>query len=143
MKLFSDDFFEKFVFSPLQIRAYFASAERNLKIAASSDFSEVTFKFSYDALIKIGIALIAMKGYRVKSVMGHHINMLEALASLLNDPEIEVIGNIMRRQRNMDLYDEGLMITQKQADEYRDFVQRILKKARTRLIEEKSPLFKP
>ncbi|MBI5412126.1 hypothetical protein HZA43_03030 [Candidatus Peregrinibacteria bacterium] len=118
MTKFDPQFFEKFQFTKDQIKHYFASAARNLEIAKKIDIPEGIFKFSYDALIKIGITLLASQGYKIRSIPGHHIKILEIMAQLLGDPELEAIGNLMRKQRNFDLYDEGLIITRKQSKEY-------------------------
>ncbi|MDP8258217.1 MAG: hypothetical protein P9L90_02165 [Candidatus Aadella gelida] len=58
------------------------SAQRDLKIAESTNISDVVFKFTYDALIKLGIMLIAKKGYKVRSTAGHHIKILEKLSQV-------------------------------------------------------------
>jgi len=126
--IFGQEHFEKFTFTREQIKKYFDSAKESLKIAESTGIPEVIFKFSYDALIKMGLTLIAFKGYRIKSRDGHHMKILQSLSVVLNDSDIEAIGNKMRRQRNMDLYDGGIMITEKQSKEYRQFVKEVMAK---------------
>ena len=123
--IFGQEHFEKFTFTREQIKKYFDSAKESLKIAESTGIPEVIFKFSYDAL---GLTLIAFKGYRIKSRDGHHMKILQSLSVVLNDSDIEAIGNKMRRQRNMDLYDGGIMITEKQSKEYRQFVKEVMAK---------------
>jgi hypothetical protein len=44
--------FEKFNFSKRQIKKYYQSAIRDLKIASNSKIPEVIFRFFYDALVK-------------------------------------------------------------------------------------------
>lgn len=127
---FESEFFQKFNFQEKQISNYFKSAEKNLKIAENIKTPEVIFRFSYDALIKIGITLIAHNGYKMKARLGHHIKILEALGSILKDKEIETIGNIIRKQRNVDIYGEGTIISKKQSEEYLEFVQKVFKKAK-------------
>ena len=83
----------------------------DLKIAEASDITDVIFKFSYDALIKLGITLIAKKGYKVRSTTGHHVKILEKLSQLLKDEDILVLGNKMRQERNVNLYDGGFFVT--------------------------------
>ncbi len=99
------------------------------------------FKFSYDALVKTGITLIAACGCRVKSRQGHHIKILEKLSQILNDKDIQIIGEAMRKKRNLDLYQGGVLISQKEAAEYLHFVKKIVIAAEEYLKSQKS-LFK-
>lgn len=128
--IFDQEHFEKFTFTKEQIKKFFDSAKENLKITDSTNIPEVIFKFSYDALIKTGLILIALKGYRIRSREGHHTKILQSLSEILNDNDIEAIGNIMRRQRNIDLYEGGSMITEKQSKEYRQFIKEIFEKVK-------------
>lgn len=114
--------FEKFSFTEAQIEQYFLSARRDLNIAIHADIPEVIFTFSYNALLKLAIALCAEKGLRVKSRTGHHIELLKKLAEFLHDSEIEVIGNEMRSKRNWDLYSGGGIISKKEAQEYLEII---------------------
>lgn len=59
--------FEKFRFSRKQIEKYHKSARRDLKIATEADVSEVRFRFCYDALLKMAMAVCAENSLRVKS----------------------------------------------------------------------------
>ncbi len=127
---FESEFFQKFNFQEEQISNYLKSAEKNLRIAENIKIPEVIFKFSYDAMIKIGITLIARNGYKVKTRLGHHIKILEALGSILKDKEIEAIGNIIRKQRNVDIYGEGAIVSKKQSEEYLEFIQKVFRKAK-------------
>lgn len=77
-----------------QIRQHFKAAIRDLKIAKQSDMAEVVFKFSYDALIKLGIALITRQGYKVRSVVGHHVKILEKMSQILKNSTINHITEI-------------------------------------------------
>lgn len=61
---FESQHFQKLTFQEKQIDQFLLSAQHDFKIAEESD---VVFKFSYDALIKLGIMLIAKKGYKVRS----------------------------------------------------------------------------
>jgi len=126
---FEDRYFQKLQFTAEQISQYFDSAERDLEIAANTDVPEVRFKFAYDALIKIGIALIAKHGYKVRSQPGHHVKVLEKLSEITNDENVEILGNKMRQDRNKDFYQGGTIITDKGTREYLDFVRTIFDKA--------------
>jgi hypothetical protein len=123
-------YFQKFKFTPTQILQYVESAERDLNIARKDRFREVKFTYCYQALIKIGIALQAQNGVKVRSVIGHHVKILEKLSVDLSDPDIFTIGNAMRMKRNKDLYDAGAVITEKEVDDYIVFVSGVIQKAK-------------
>ncbi len=137
---FDVKFFEKKNFKQEIINRYFNNAVKNIKIAAENENEEVIFKFTYDALIKTGIALIASNGFRIKSRRGHHIKILEKLSQILNNEDIEIIGEAMRKKRNSDLYNGGIIISEKEAKSYFDFARRTIKDAREYLNSQK-PLF--
>ncbi|MFH1459347.1 MAG: hypothetical protein ABIG64_03110 [Candidatus Omnitrophota bacterium] len=126
---FESQHFQKLTFQQKQIDQFLLSARHDLKIAEESDVPDVIFKFGYDALIKLGIALIAKKGHKVRSTAGHHIKILEKLSQLLKDEDIVVLGNKMRQERNVNLYDGGFFVGEKDSLEYLEFVKSIFKKA--------------
>ena len=126
---FESQHFQKLTFKEEQIEQFLKSALHDLKISKDSDISDVIFKFSYDALIKLGIALIAKKGYKVRSAAGHHVKILEKLSQLLEDEDILVLGNKMRQERNVNLYDGGFFVGEKDSFEYLKFVKDAFKKA--------------
>ncbi len=136
---FETQFFQKITFTPGQIKQYFESAERDYAIAAEADIPEVTFKFAYDALIKVGIALIAKQGYKVRSQTGHHVKILEKLSEILRDEDIVIMGNVMRQNRNRDFYDGGVIVTETEARQYAEFVAPIIEQARQAINYEKAP----
>lgn len=129
MTSFDPKYFQKFNFKHNQTEKYLQAAWRDLKISQQSDIAEVQFQFAYNALIKLGIILISHLGYKVKSRSGHHIKILEKTALILNDKDIYSIGNRMRKKRNMDLYEGGILISKKEAGEYRDWLKTIFVKA--------------
>lgn len=126
---FESQHFQKITFQKQQIDQFLQSASHDLKIAEESDVPDVVFKFCYDALLKLGIALIAQKGYKVRSKAGHHIKILEKLSQLLQDEDIVILGNKMRQERNINLYDGGFFVGEKDSHEYLEFVKSIFKKA--------------
>ena len=126
---FESQHFQKLAFKEKQIDQFLMSAQHDLEIAESTDISDVVFKFSYDALIKLGIMLIARKGYKVRSKSGHHVKILEKLSQLLKDEDILVLGNKMRQERNVNLYDGGFFLGEKDSLEYLEFVKSAFKKA--------------
>lgn len=126
---FDAKFFQKKQFENKTILKYYHNALKDFRIALRDNQPEVIFNFSYFALIKIGLALIAKHNYRVKSRVGHHIQILAKLSQILNDQEIEIIGDRMRKKRNLDLYEGGLLISHKEAMDYLNFVKKIIRKS--------------
>ncbi len=105
MTSFESQFFQKVKFTPEQIKSYFTSAERDYAIAMEDKIPEVKFKFVYDAFIKIGIAVIAREGYKVRSQPGHHVKIIAKLSEIFGDENVDILGNVMRQRRNKDFYD--------------------------------------
>jgi hypothetical protein len=126
---FDPNFFRKTPFSKAQIAAYLKNARKDLSIAAKDPFVEVRFTYTYQALIKIGIALLAREGLKTRAVPDHHVKILEALADILKEPDVFTFGNAMRMKRNEDLYGEGEYVSEKEAGEYLEFVRSILSRA--------------
>ncbi|MFH0887463.1 MAG: hypothetical protein V1843_04775 [bacterium] len=130
MSLYEAEYFQKLNFTPGKIAQFISSAEHDIGIARGSDIPEVIFKFAYDALIKVGIALIAGQGYKVRSRIGHHVRIIEKTSEILNDPDVVVLGNKMRQDRNVDLYEGGGYVSGKDSQTYLAFVKSVLKKAK-------------
>ncbi len=127
--------FEKFNFSNKQIRQYYNSSLKDFKIVSESDILEVKFRFSYDALLKLAIAVCAYNNLRVKSRQGHHIELINKLSYFLDDEDIKIIGHEMRNKRNFDLYSGNILISQKEVDEYLGWLKNIFKQARIYLTK--------
>lgn len=123
--------FEHFNFSWKQVEKYHNSAKRDLAIASKSNVPEVAFRFSYDALLKLSMAVCAKNNLRVKAKRGHHIELIKKLAFFLKDSEIEVLANEMRAKRNWDLYSGGILISKKEATSYVLWVKNIFQKSET------------
>jgi len=139
MKLnFDSRFFQKKNFEDKAISRYFRNAIRDLQIALKGEEPEVIFNFSYSALIKTGITLIAASGRKVRSRKGHHIKILEKLSQILNNKDIEMIGDRMRKKRNLDLYDGGIIVDLKEAKQYLNFVKEVINKAEGHLKSQNS-----
>jgi hypothetical protein len=77
----------------------------------------------------LGIALIAKRGYKIRSKTGHHVKILEKLSQILKEEGVLVLGNKMRQERNANLYDGGILVGEKDSFEYLEFVKGIFKKA--------------
>jgi len=121
------NFFSKQAFAAEELKKLRASVARSLGISARSREPEVKFHFAYMALIKIGIYLVARRGYRVKSRPGHHQAIIGALAGLLKNDDVALMGDKMRRSRNMDFYGADGMITETEAAKCFEFVEAIYK----------------
>ena len=121
------NFFSKQAFTAEELEKLRKSAEKYLVISKKNREPEVKFHFTYMALIKIGIYLIAEKGYRAKSRPGHHQMIIEELSGILKNEDVMLIGDKMRRNRNMDFYSADGMITETEADKDCEFVEKIYK----------------
>lgn len=127
MTRFEKEYFQPFPFGDKEIGRYFQNALRDFKIAQTDPYTEVRFTYCYQALIKAGISLIAKVGrVKVRSVAGHHIQILTKMSKLLNDPDILTIGNAMRMKRNLDLYSGGEFISKKETDDYIHFTKKVI-----------------
>ena len=139
MKIYFDqNFFEKAKFDNNALKRYFNSASKDLEIAVENKNEDVIFKFSYDALIIIGITLIVWHGFRVKSKRGHHIKIIEKIAQILENKDVEAVGEAMRKKRNFDLYEGGTIISEKEAKEYLAFIKQVIVSAEKFLKSQKS-----
>jgi len=124
---FENKYFKKFKFSKNRVEKFLSSSLKDLKIAEASNVPEVKFQFAYNSLIKLGISLIACSNYKVSSRMGHHRKILEKTSEILMNEDILLYGNQMRKIRNTELYDSGVIITDKQAKEFLCFAQKVQK----------------
>ena len=73
----------------------------------------------------------------MRSVPGHHVQVLRALSGFLHDREIFTVANSMRMKRNHDLYDGGQLVLRKEANDYLRFVDGVIKKAKKFLKDNK------
>lgn len=128
--------FKKQEFTDRQIGNYFKSAIKDFKIADDSNVPEIVFKFSYDSLLKIAIAICAKNNLRVKSRVGHHIDLVKKLSEYLNEADIFAMGNEMRKKRNFDLYSGGVLISKKEAANYKEWLKKIILQAEEYLNKE-------
>lgn len=65
-------------------------------------------------------------------------NLRTKLSQILENKNIEIMGEAMRKKRNLDLYDGGIMIAQKEAKEYLAFVKTVISEADKFLKNQKS-----
>jgi histidyl-tRNA synthetase len=89
---------------------------------------EVKFNYAYTALIKAGITSLSHYQAKIKSVPGHHVKIIEKLARILKDDDVENIGNSMRSKRNLDFYAGGIEVTEKECREYINFIEKVFVK---------------
>lgn len=126
---FESEFFKKFDFTPEEIKCFFESALRDLEIAKKDPFPEVRFSYSFQAIIKAGIALIAKAGQvKVRSIPGHHAKILAKMSEILKDHEVLTMGDAMRTKRNTDLYGGGRPVGEKEAADYLRFTEGVIQK---------------
>ena len=129
--------FEKFNFSHDQINRYYQAATKDLRLAASAGAPELVFYVCYNIIVKIAMAVCAKNNLRVKSRTGHHIELIGKLAEFLKDKKIEDIAGKMRNKRNKDLYDGGVIISDKEADFYLSFCKKLVQRADSYLFQDK------
>lgn len=122
------NFFLKQKFEPKELDKYKKAAKQDLDIARSAEESKVKFHFAYMALIKIGIYYIAQAGYRVKSRPGHHQRIIEYLGKILDNEDIIVVGDKMRKERNLDFYSADFFDSPEEIGEYLKFIEAIYRK---------------
>lgn len=130
MKNYEQEFFQRFKFTSEDLDRHLENALRDLDIARKDSFPEVRFTYSYQALIKAGITLIGKEGYKVRSVPGHHVKILDKMSEILDEADILTIGNAMRMKRNFDFYGGGESISEKEANDYLAFVEKVMPKAK-------------
>ncbi|HNV23359.1 MAG TPA: hypothetical protein PKH98_00555, partial [Candidatus Omnitrophota bacterium] len=66
---------------------------------------------------------IAKEGYRVKSSLGHHQKIIEALSQILDSKDVLIIGDSMRKARNLDFYSATTFTVTNEVKEYLVFVK--------------------
>lgn len=133
MKRFEARYFQRFRYTADQIGAYLDSATRDLAVARNSPIPEVIFRFTYDALVKLAIYVVSHHGFKVRSIPGHHVKLLEKLGDELDDEEVALIADEMRRKRNLDLYQAAAVVTSKDAQNYFEFVETVFGRVREKL----------
>ncbi len=120
-----NQFFRKFRFTNDQLRKYYRAAEQDRQIAQTSEHPEIIFRFSYDSLVKLAVYVTAASGLKVRSIPGHHIKLIEKLSEICGVDDALLIADEMRRKRNLDLYEGGVLITEMEARSYMQFVHSV------------------
>ena len=119
-------YFVKFEFAAAQIKQILSGALKDAQIAKMDEILDVKFNYSYTAFIKSGLALVAFLGYKLKSMPGHHVKIIEKMSEILKDGNVDLMGNVMRTKRNLDLYAGTWEITEKECEEYQAFSDTVL-----------------
>ena len=132
--IFDPKYFRKMDFSLKQVENYFISAVKDMKIADKYEDPEVRFEFVFKSLIKFGITLIAFHGYKVSSRKGHHQKVLEKMSEILGNNDILIASEVIRKNRNTEFYDGGIIITEKQSKEYLLFLKEVYVLSKSFLI---------
>lgn len=131
------ELFKDYEFSSEQIQKYITGAGRDISIAKGSKEPEVRFQFAYNALIKCAFALIGFKEKKsVRSRVGHHVKLIEKMSEILKDKDVYTNGNAMRSKRNKDLYFAEAIITEKEANDYLDFVTGVFNRIKKEITKE-------
>jgi len=131
---FEAQYFSRVSFTEEQIKRNLDNALKDLGIARKDEILEVKFNYAYTALIKAGVALLSSYGLKIRSVPGHHVKIIDKMAHILKDHAITDIGNLMRSKRNLDLYAGGVEVTEKECKEYVEFVGKVLKSVRDKIM---------
>jgi hypothetical protein len=131
---FDDRAFARHMFPADQVRKNLANANKDVFIARQAYVLEVTFRFACSGLIKAGIALLSALSVRATNPADHHARIIEKLAEVMGNPEIEITGNMMLTKRNQDYYTGGLMVGEREAAEFLKFVESVLRQVETLIL---------
>ena len=108
---FETEYFQKFSYTENQIKQYFKNAKKDLDAAKKLTDPDIMYRICYDAIIKLGIATLAKHRYKIRSIPGHHVKILEKLDEIGKLKEEINFLQYVRRKRNIDLYDGGVTFT--------------------------------
>lgn len=135
---------ESFIIERDQLRKHISSAFQDL------DEARTTFKvsdkaayiFAYTAMLKIGRALLFLKGYRPRGE-GQHETVVRAAGMLLGKgyESLTMQFNRMRQKRNKLIYDIGGLISHEEAEQAFKAAEKYLEKVRS-LMEKEDPQLK-
>jgi uncharacterized protein (UPF0332 family) len=130
---------ETFKVARAQIAKHIESAFQDLKEARTTFpvSDKAAYLFAYTAMLKIGRALLFLKGYRPKG-QGQHETVVKVAGFTLGK-DFESLTrqfNLMRQKRNKLIYDIGGVVSHEEAkkafaaaEKYLEDVQQFMKKA--------------
>lgn len=135
---------EVFKIERSQIAKHIESAYQDLKEAKATFpvSDKAAYLFAYTAMLKIGRALLFLKGYRPKG-QGQHETVVQAAGFILGK-DFESLTrqfNQMRQKRNKLIYDIGGLVSHAEAEEAFRAGEKYLDKIR-RLMEDQDPQLK-
>jgi len=89
------------------------------------------YLFAYTAMLKVGRALLFLKGYRPKG-LGQHATVIEVADFLLGKGFSSLTDQFdrMRKKRNLLMYDVGVLISHTEAEEAFRTAEQYLDKVR-------------
>jgi len=95
------------------------------------------YLFAYTAMLKVGRALLFLKGYRPKG-LGQHATVIMAADALLGKRFSSLTDQFdrMRKKRNLLMYDVGVLISHSETEEAFAAAERYLDKTREFLARE-------
>lgn len=103
-----------------RVNEYLAKAKGDLlnakKILAISE--EISFKTTYDAMIKITLALMLAHGVRPRTQSGHHLTMIQFAKNILPKEQETLINRYdrIRAKRHLLVY-EASWVSRQEAEE--------------------------
>ncbi len=116
-----------------QVAKLVGGAYQDLKEAriTFSVSDRAAYLFAYTAMLKIGRALLFLKGYRPKG-FGQHTTVIEAADFLLGKGFSSLTQQFdqMRKKRNLLMYDVGVLISHAETEEAFKVAERYLDKVR-------------
>ena len=132
---------KKHPINPKEIGRYLQKAKQELvdakKILSISE--DISFKTTYDAMIKISLALMMANGYRPRSQVGHHKTMIEFVAKMLRIKDKSIMKRFdqARKKRNLLVY-QAQWVSLREAKEAINLAEKYFK-AVIIVIEKKNP----
>ena len=143
-RLFDEKRLETFKVERSQIAKHMESAFQDLKEARTTFpvSDKAAYLFAYTAMLKIGRALLFLRGYRPKG-QGQHETVVQAAGSILGDSFESLTRqfNQMRQKRNKLIYDIGGLVSHAEAEEAFLAAERYLAKVQG-FMEEQDPQLK-
>ena len=135
---------ESFKIERAQIAKHVQAAYQDLKEARTtfSVSDKAAYLFAYTAMLKIGRALLFLKGYRSKGP-GQHETVVEVAGSILGKGFGSLTEQFdrMRRKRNTLMYDIGGLLSHAEAQEAFKTAEHYLEKVRD-FMEKEDPQLK-
>ena len=132
---------EPFKVERSQIARHIESAFQDLKEAKATFpvSDKAAYIFAYTAMLKIGRALLFLKGYRPKG-QGQHEAVVQAAGFILGKgfESLTLQFNRMRQKRNKLIYDIGGLVSHAEAQEAFTAAEKYLEKIRG-FMEEQDP----